>query len=68
MHTIINTYKYTRKEGLKNALMPVFPDLRCVLDRAAARVCHQINYKICRAVQPTHKLKSKVPQQGHEGG
>ena len=56
------------KEGLKKALMPVFPDLRCVLDRAAARVCHQINYKICRAVQPTHKLKSKVPQQGHEGG
>ena len=56
------------KEGLKKALMPVFPDLRCVLDRAAARVCHQINYKICRAVQPTHKLKSKVPQHGHEGG
>ena len=48
------------KEGLKKALMPVFPDLRCVLDRAAARVCHQINYYISGAVQPTHKLKSKV--------
>ena len=24
----INTYKYTMKEGLKKALMPMFPDLR----------------------------------------
>ena len=52
---------------LKKALMPVFPDLRSVLDRATAWICHQNNYLICRAVQPAYKLKGEVPQQGHDG-